>query len=57
MDDVMQCPLDDCDLPAVVVMTFVLWSTDGPVPMLRVECFAGHGRVMPAPPPTEEDAA
>jgi hypothetical protein len=61
MDEVYECPLDDCDLPAVVVGRYTMTSfATGSVQHVRVECFAGHGRNMPAtslrPIPDEEAA-
>lgn len=38
--DIVDCP--SCGLPAEIVDTFTLGSTDGPVEHVKVVCIAGH---------------
>lgn len=43
-----RCPAADCDLPAVVAMRMPMHTFGKPAAvLLRIECFAGHSRVVP----------
>ena len=46
----LPCPDLDCDAIAEVVDRVVLGSTDGPFPLVKVQCVRGHHFLMPADP-------
>jgi hypothetical protein len=47
----LPCPHPDCDAIAEVVDRIVLGSTDGPFPLVKVQCVRGHHFLMPAHAP------
>lgn len=59
----LPCPDLDCDAPAELVDRTVLGSTDGPFPLVKVQCVRGHHFLMPAdarlglPPPVAGSSA
>ena len=47
----LPCPDPNCDATAELVDRVVLGSTDGPFPLIKVQCVRGHHFLMPADPP------
>jgi hypothetical protein len=44
----LPCPDLDCDATAELLDRTVLQSTDGPFPLVKVQCVRGHNFLMPA---------